>query len=151
MAIADRMAGVCIENRPACEVMVQHDGPDTLHYVDPPYPLSTRSIGNPHCKKGYRHEMTDDDHRVMAATLRNIDGAVVLSGYACDLYDLELFPDWYREERPALADGARPRTEVLWFNREPSSLFGMPTIGSPTQKLHTGDGSPANLPEGDKK
>jgi DNA adenine methylase len=40
---------------------------------------------------------------------------VVLSGYASALYDREL-GGWQRHELPALADGARPRTEVLWLN-----------------------------------
>lgn len=34
--------GVVIENRPAGEIMPQHDTLETLHYVDPPYPLETR-------------------------------------------------------------------------------------------------------------
>jgi DNA adenine methylase len=48
--------------------------------------------------------------------LRECDAMVVISGYASDLYDFELYPDWNRVERPALADGAVPRTEVLWLN-----------------------------------
>ena len=35
--------------------------------------------------------------------------------YHGTLYD-RLFGDWPHLERAALADGARPRTEVLWFN-----------------------------------
>ena len=64
----------------------------------------------------YAHEMTDNDHREMAATLKDCLGMVLLSGYPCDLYDQELFSDWHRVERPALADGARERTEILWIN-----------------------------------
>lgn len=40
---------------------------------------------------------------------------VVLSGYPADLYD-DALHDWMRVERQALADGARPRVEVLWIN-----------------------------------
>jgi DNA adenine methylase len=40
---------------------------------------------------------------------------VVLSGYPSPIYD-EALPDWRRVEIAALADGARPRTEVLWIN-----------------------------------
>ena len=64
----------------------------------------------------YRHEMTDDDHRSLARTLHAVGGMVILSGYPCDLYDKELFPNWYRVERKSLADGASERTEVLWIN-----------------------------------
>lgn len=115
-AIAARLRGVVIENKDASQVMLQHDGLDTLHYVDPPYVLETRSMKNPYCKKGYRFELTDEDHRQLAATLRELVGMVVVSGYACPLYDEELFPDWQRVERNALADGARERTEVLWMS-----------------------------------
>lgn len=114
--IMERLRGVVIENKDAREVMLQHDGEQTLHYVDPPYVFETRSVGNPYCKKGYRHEMTDEQHRELAATLRELKGMVIVSGYACPLYDDELYAGWYRVERPALADGARPRTEVLWLN-----------------------------------
>lgn len=111
-----RLQGVVIENKDALDVMRQHDSPQTLHYVDPPYALSTRSMRNLYCKKGYRFELTDGDHFDLAVVLHSLKGAVVVSGYACDLYDDRLFRDWKRIERPALADGARPRTEVLWLN-----------------------------------
>lgn len=115
-AIAERLKGVVIENRDAATVIRQHDGEQTLIYADPPYVHDTRSIGNPYCKKGYRHEMSDDQHRELASVLREARGMVVLSGYGCDLYDRELYPDWQRVERAAHADGARDRVEVLWLN-----------------------------------
>lgn len=112
-----RLRGVVIENRPAAEVMVGFDAGDTLHYVDPPYVHETRSVGNPHCKKHmYAYELTDMQHRDLATTLHRLAGMVVLSGYPCPLYDKDLYRDWYRTERVALADGARERTEVLWLN-----------------------------------
>lgn len=114
----ERLRGVIIEQRPAVDVMRGFDTTDTLHYVDPPYLMDTRSPGNPYCdKKMYAHEMTDRDHRELAAVLRSLTGMVVLSGYAHPLYDDELFPGWFRTERVALADGAVERTEVLWLNQ----------------------------------
>lgn len=114
--IIDRLRGVVIEHRPALEVICSHDGPETLHYIDPPYVHSTRGFDAGGTHRAYRHELTDNDHRDLAGALRAGRGMVVVSGYACDLYDRELFPDWQRHERPHLADGARPRTEVLWLN-----------------------------------
>lgn len=119
----DRLRGVVIENRLAADVMLQHDGPETLHFVDPPYVFETRSMANPYCKKGYRHEMTDDDHRELANTLQEMNGMVMLSGYRCDLYD-GLYEGWERMERNSLADGARPRVECLWFNAAASRRSG---------------------------
>lgn len=122
----ERLAGVVIENRPATAVMTAHDSPETLHYVDPPYPHGTRSSMGHHDRM-YRHEMTDDEHRTLAAVLRGLDGMVVLSGYPCDLYDRDLFPDWSRVERTAFADGARERTEVCWLNA--AAAAGQPQMG----------------------
>lgn len=114
-AFVERLRGVTIESRDAMEVMPGFDGPGTLFYVDPPYPLSTR--GNARgVRQKYAKELTDNDHRVLASTLHQLQGMVVLSGYPCDLYDKELFAGWERHERETLADGARERTEVLWLN-----------------------------------
>jgi len=77
---AERLRGVLIENRPALEVISRQDGPDTLFYVDPPYVASTRSS----LKNGYSPysaEMTDPDHRDLAAALNEIEGVAVVSGY----------------------------------------------------------------------
>lgn len=108
--IIERLRGVVIENKDAAEVMRTHDGAKTLHYVDPPYVHSTRDRGF-----DYRHELTDEQHRELAALLHQLQGFVVLSGYDNPLYN-ELFADWRRVERKALADGARERTEVLWIS-----------------------------------
>lgn len=114
--VIERVQGVVVEGRDANAVVAQHDGLDTLHYVDPPYTHGTRKVATLRKGKGYRHEMTDDDHRALAKTLHSVAGMVVLSGYACPLYDDELYSDWTRVERAAHADGASPRTEVLWLN-----------------------------------
>lgn len=112
-AFVERLRGVVIENRPAIDVLQQHDGKETLHYVDPPYPHSTRNMhrGN----AAYAHEMSDDDHRKLAGVLRELSGYVILSGYRCELYD-ELYDDWQRIDKPALGDGAVPRVESLWLS-----------------------------------
>lgn len=115
-AIADRLRGVTIENRDALAIIKQHDAEFTLHYVDPPYPHSTRTNGASADVTQYRHEMTDEQHRELAELLNSVKGMVVLSGYPCDLYDKDLYPRWKRIARKAFADGARVRTEVIWLN-----------------------------------
>lgn len=110
-AFVERLRGVVIENRDALEVMTQHDREDCLHYVDPPYVFSTRNTPG----GSYRHEMTDDDHRKLAAFLLELEGMVVLSGYPSALYD-ELYGGWQRFEKAHRADKAAKRVEVIWVN-----------------------------------
>lgn len=119
-AFTERLRGVVIENRPALDIIRQHDGPGTLHFCDPPYVHAARSEYTVRTGKGYRHEMTDDEHRELARALHDAAGMVVLSGYHSPLYD-ELYFDWDTRTRRAIADGgpyapALERTEVLWLN-----------------------------------
>lgn len=115
--LVDRLRGVVIEQRDAMAVMVHQDSDQTLHYVDPPYVHSTRSVKVNHdlARKSYKHEMTDAQHAALADGLKRLDGMVVLSGYPSDLYN-DLYGSWYRIDRSAFADGARSRTECLWLN-----------------------------------
>jgi DNA adenine methylase len=109
----DRLQGVVIENKPATEIMLTQDTPETLHYVDPPYLVETRSgrwAGN-----AYRHEMSDNDHRYLAEVLHDMRGMVIVSGYESKLYN-DLFSGWQRVEKDSHADGAAKRTEVLWLS-----------------------------------
>jgi DNA adenine methylase len=117
VAIVERLQGVVIECREAMSVMTQHDGIDTVHYVDPPYVHTTRSEKKRGTvtRKSYKHELTDDDHELLARCLRELRGAVVLSGYRSALYD-RLYDGWNKVERHAHADGARERVEVLWLS-----------------------------------
>ena len=107
------LSGVVIEARDAMGVMSQHDSPETLHYVDPPYPHSTRS--NLRSGGCYEFEMNDDQHRALAAFLLTLKGCVVLSGYENEIYS-NILRDWRTVSRSAMADGARERTEILWLN-----------------------------------
>lgn len=113
--VSRRLRGVVLENRPAIEVSEQHDSPETLHYWDPPYVHSTRALDVMHGDHGYAHEMTDVEHESLAERSKALSGMIVLSGYHSGLYD-RLYSDWSRYERPAMADGASPRIEVLWCN-----------------------------------
>lgn len=54
--IIARLTGVVIKCRDACEVMSAHDELHTLHYVDPPYMIETRSKSM-HRDGCYTHEL----------------------------------------------------------------------------------------------
>lgn len=126
-----RLNGVTIEHRDALDVMRQHDGADTLHYLDPPYLPETRALKNPYdLKYGggmYAHEMTTEEHVSLLEALPTIEGMIVLSGYESGLYK-EALKDWRRVERHAFADGARDRTEVLWINPQASRWLAQGVI-----------------------
>lgn len=125
-AVIRRMSTVTIENRPAIALIRQHDSVHTLFYIDPPYLDSVRSD---RARKAYRHEMSDEDHADLLACLSTVKGMVVTSGYASDLYDTAL-QAWQRVEIGAFADGARPRTEVLWINPQATAALsnGQPDL-----------------------
>lgn len=126
-AIVQRLKGVIIDNKDAVAVMRQHDGPETLHYVDPPYVWETRSRAM-HRSGCYAHEMTAEQHEALLSALLSLEGMVVLSGYPHPLYDAAL-EGWEIIERAAHADGAKDRVEVLWINaaaahRAQPDMFG---------------------------
>lgn len=112
---AERLRQVSLECRPALDVIADYgQHPEVLLYVDPPYLGSTRSSG------GYRHEMkAEADHRELASALHACRAAVVLSGYASDLYD-DLYADWHSTARRTdTGQGGTwsPRKELLLSNR----------------------------------
>src|SRR6266850_2969107 len=69
--IVQRLQRVQIENVPAAEVILRYDSPQTLFYLDPPYPHEARGDA-----KAYGYEMTDRQHEELAKLLRSIRGAV---------------------------------------------------------------------------
>lgn len=114
-----RLRDVLIENRDAIECMKDHDSSDTLHYVDPPYVKETRARG----AKVYKHEMTDDEHRQLIRTIRDLKGYVLISGYDNPIYR-EGLHDWEFVKKDTRASGGRgtvKRTEYLWMNPRTST------------------------------
>lgn len=114
-AVAARLRRVVILNQPAVDVIRQQDGEATLYYLDPPYVHETRAATS-----AYQHEMTEDDHRELLATIRGCRGKVILSGYPNRLYDQEL-ADWRRDDiqidNKAAGGGKKQRMiESLWMN-----------------------------------
>ena len=127
---ADRLRSVYIENADALSVIARWDSPDTLFYVDPPYVIGTRTAG----RGAYGHEMTDDEHAALADLLRSVEGRVIISGYPSTLYE-DLYAGWARIDRPALADQARRRTEVLWIKPQAPALMCTGRVVRPGDNL----------------
>ncbi len=113
--IAQRLLRVQIEHSSAADVIRRYDSKDTLFYCDPPYPHDARGDVN-----AYAYEMTDEEHRKLAAVLHDIKGKAALSSYHCGLMD-ELYGDWRCIEAPIknCHSVKTPRQEVLWVNYDP--------------------------------
>lgn len=112
-----RFAGVLIENRDALEVMQQHDGKETLHYVDPPYLFETRCL-NTSGGRYYKHELSNDQHLELIDFLKSLKGMVIISGYDSDLYN-DLLADWQlitTKSRIAAFRGTKLKQECLWLS-----------------------------------
>lgn len=123
--IAERLRNVQIECRDALDVMRDFDTPDTLHYVDPPYVLSSR---NTHMSgRGYLHELTDDDHLKLIELIKNLSGYVILSGYDTELYRENIGSDWICRRRVVGTLVGSSRNECLWLspniNARQASMF----------------------------
>jgi DNA adenine methylase len=118
--IIERLRGVVLENRNALDIIKIHDTENTVFYADPPYLPSVRDYGT-----DYKYEMTEEDHIQLAEQLNQVKGAVLVSGYHSDLYN-ELYKGWIRREKNTYADGALPRTELLWMKgvNTTMELFG---------------------------
>jgi len=125
--IHERLQRVQLENAPALRILERYDTPDTLFYLDPPYPTSTRKDG------GYAHEMTDEDHAALVDALLNIQGKAALSCYDHPVYAPLAAAGWQRVDWQTAChvagrtrgtgiqgDGAalkaQSRTETLWVS-----------------------------------
>lgn len=116
-AIGERFAGVQIENKPAIDLMIKHDNPETLFYLDPPYIHSTRyMVGR---NRTYRNELTDSGHEKLLIASKNVSGHIVLSGYDSELYNDTLtgWSKYTKESRISAGRGTKVKTECLWINR----------------------------------
>jgi len=125
----DRFQSVVIENKPAIEVIENHDREDTLFFVDPPYVHSTRKM-----RPGgyYRFEMCDREHFQLLEKLKNVQGMVIISGYESELYNEQL-KDWKchrKSARISAGRGTDTRIECIWTNpacsdrQNQTELFG---------------------------
>lgn len=111
-AAAARLKRVQIENRDYVALLHDYDHPSALLYLDPPYVHSTRVS-----KKEYTQEWSDRDHTALADIARNAKGYVIVSGYACNLYQ-ELYErfGWQRIDRDSRGNTGSKRVESLWLS-----------------------------------
>jgi DNA adenine methylase len=106
--VTERLKTVIIENLDGPYLIQRYSrfmGDRALVYCDPPYLHSTRA-----CRKGYRHEMTDEDHIRLAEIILSSPMMFVISGYDSGLYN-DLYKGWRKAYKQAA-----PEKECLWFS-----------------------------------
>lgn len=85
---------------------------DELIYSDPPYHPQTRKQ-----QRVYSHDYSIKDHERLITILKSLPCMVILSGYACPLYNKAL-PNWntriFRSKTHTDV-----REETIWFNFDP--------------------------------
>lgn len=115
--IVERLRGVSIEHKDALYLFKIHDDEDTLVFLDPPYTKSQRNKGQK--TKAYKHEMEDIDHEQLCYQILDLKAKVCLCGYDNPIYN-DLLKGWNKTSKETFADGAAPRTEILWMNYDKS-------------------------------
>ena len=113
-AVHERLRGVQIEHDDWWKVVCRYDGPGSLFLVDPPYLHSLRVEG------GYRHELSDSDHRELVARLLTVRGMVILCAYSDEMTHRPLErAGWKRVDYEVVAqssDHRARRLETLWLS-----------------------------------
>lgn len=117
-AVHARLKRVLILNRHAPDVIRQFDSANTLHYLDPPYPHTTRTT----TREYGDFEMTEADHIELLKTITggSLLGKIILSSYDNPLYS-EYLKSWGRHSHdlPNNASSKKEKDrkqEVLWTN-----------------------------------
>lgn len=110
-----------IEALDALECIHKYDAPETLFYIDPPYPGADQ---------GHYEGFTDEHFQELLEVLRGVRGKWVLSCYRRNLPELlpEMFRGYKVKEGPINAGGprgARKQEFIGWnFDQEPSLFDG---------------------------
>ena len=114
-SIHNRLKRVLILDHEATDVIIENDGENTLHYLDPTYLKQTRTA-----TEVYEHEMTTKQHVDLLEVIKQCSGKVMISGYRSDLYDVELV-SWNRHDfdlpnNAAGGEEKRRMVECVWCN-----------------------------------
>lgn len=110
--IADRLKNVQFLQRDGIDVIRAFaSNSNTLFYVDPPYPLDSRSN-----RRGYTYDSHEDLFPALWDALFMVQGFVVVSGYLHPVYDVLEIAGWYRYETLAVTTSGKPKTECVWLS-----------------------------------
>lgn len=127
---AIRLKSVFIENRPALHLLKHLDDPETLFYLDPPYPSADDDAAKPGRKRNdyYRFDMSIEQHQELLEAMVGLRGKCLVSGYRCRLYEGRL-KGWHRVDVGTSVAAGRRRTDCLWMNYEPPTQLSLWPVG----------------------
>ncbi|WP_102794278.1 hypothetical protein [Bowmanella denitrificans] len=104
-------------------------GHETLIYLDPPYPHTTRTSN-----ARYANELTNAQHSALLTTITDLDCNVMISTYPNPLY-AEHLKDWRLVEHTSVASSGQVREEHLYCNfAEPTYLHDDRYLGDNNDK-----------------
>ena len=113
----EKLRSIQVENLDFRNCIKKYDSKETLFYLDPPYVLGSRDS-----KKGYKHEMSNEDHKTLVEILLSIEGKVIISGYENEIYKTIEGDDWNKKiigeysRRTVETEKNSYKNEVVWFN-----------------------------------
>jgi len=106
-----RLAQVPILNLSWQDTLAHFDSPETLFFIDPPYPEAVLTTNG----GLYLHAMTIKDHIALLGALQSIQGYAVVCGYNHPLYTEWLF-HWQKFSFTARNSKQNWRKEQVWRN-----------------------------------
>ncbi|MFA6605105.1 MAG: DNA adenine methylase [Patescibacteria group bacterium] len=115
---ARRLRGVMVEHADYRQILDAYDSPETLFYVDPPYPFSARRGWGTSYPCDLR---TDEEHADLLDRCLALRGAVMVSGYSHQVYDQRL-TGWARHVFRARNMRGNACDEVVWCSSAPRQL-----------------------------
>jgi DNA adenine methylase len=102
---------------------------NTLIYLDPPYPLNTRSSN-----QRYANELTNQQHKELLTIAKQLKCNVMISTYPNQMYQQQL-EAWRLVEHKSVASNGEVRTEHLYCNfAQPQYLHDDRYIGDNNDK-----------------
>ncbi len=110
-----RLKEAQIENVDAIELIRRYDDPNTLLYLDPPYPQEIRK------RSMYKHEMTSEQHDELLEAILKSKSKIMISSYGNAKYD-EALKNWETSELKTTAQMGLSRTEKIYMNYQPPLL-----------------------------
>ena len=116
-AVMNRLKQVTLENLDWREVMTRYSSPSTLFYLDPPYPMTSRTD-----MTAVRYVHDNLNHDELLEYITTSEAQIALSTYECEMYSHDTLPSWTRHIHNARVSTQAVRTEVLWVSPNLSPL-----------------------------